>query len=248
MTDEPARVAVVTGGAQGLGLGIARRLVRDGYRVAIIDIQPHLPAAAEDALGPANRWRFFSGDVADESRLRAIERAITGDWGAIDGLVNNAGIFPRHDSASQPLAEWERVLRVNLTGSFLCAQVFSQSMRRHGRGAIVNTASGRAFHGAARGAAYAASKAGIIGLTRSLAVEWGPLGIRVNCVVPGLADTAQPRQELSEEQMEAAARTIPLRRIGQPADVAAAVAFLLSDDAAYITGQCLGVNGGAVLI
>lgn len=241
-------IAVVTGAAQGLGLGITKRLLEEGSRVAVVDIQESPRPEARRALDERGEWLFFSADVSDPARIQEVERQLSERWGDVDYLVNDAGIFPRNDSSSLPLDEWERVLRVNLTGTFLCSQVFGQSMRRNKKGAIVNISSGRALQGAARGAAYAASKAGIIALTRSLALEWAPLNIRVNCVVPGIADTAQPRQELTEEQLQAAAQRIPLGRIGQPADVAAAVCFLLGDDAAYITGQCLAVNGGAIMI
>jgi NAD(P)-dependent dehydrogenase (short-subunit alcohol dehydrogenase family) len=241
-------VAVVTGGAQGLGLGIARRLLDDGRRLAIVDAQQGLKPEVERDLRQRGEVVFYSADVTDQPRMREIEQEVTGRWGRVDELVSNAGIFPRCETAELPLEEWERVLRVNLTGGFICAQAFSRTMRQNRGGAIVTISSGRAFMGAVNGAAYASSKAGIIGLTRSLAMEWAPYGIRVNCVVPGIADTAQPREELNEEQMQAAGRRVPLGHLGQPEDVAAAVAFLLSDDASYITGQTLGVNGGAVLI
>jgi NAD(P)-dependent dehydrogenase (short-subunit alcohol dehydrogenase family) len=162
--------------------------------------------------------------------------------------VNNAGIFPRQQSATVALDAWKRVISVNLIGSFICARVFGAAMLKRRRGAIVNIGSGRAFHGAADGVAYSASKAGLVGLTRSLALEWAPYNVRVNCIVPGLSDTAQPRAVLTDDQLRQAGERIPLGRVGQPADVAGAVSFLLSDDASYITGQSLGVNGGAVLL
>jgi NAD(P)-dependent dehydrogenase (short-subunit alcohol dehydrogenase family) len=249
MSARPARkLAIVTGGAQGLGLGVARRLLDDGCSVAILDIQERLSPEAERALGPARPWRFFSADVSDERRIRDIERELSAAEGSVAFLVNNAGIFPRYDSATLPLDTWNRILAVNLTGTFLCCQVFGQSMRQGGGGAIINVSSGRAIQPAPRGAAYSASKAGIIALTRTLAFEWAPDNIRVNCLVPGISDTAQPRQDMTDEQLQAAAQRVPLRRLGQPADMAAAVAFLLSDEAAYITGQCLAVNGGAIMM
>jgi NAD(P)-dependent dehydrogenase (short-subunit alcohol dehydrogenase family) len=223
-------------------------LRRDGYRVAIVDIQERLSASAEEQLGAGDGWWYFTADVGDERQIQDVEQAIAGTAGEITALVNNAGIFPRHEAATLPLDQWNEVLRVNLTGTFICSQVLGQAMRRNRAGAIVTTASGRAFMGGPRSAAYSASKSGIVGLTRALAFEWAPLGVRVNCVVPGIADTAQPRIELSDEELYAAAQHIPLGRIGQPADIAAAVAFLLSDDASYITGQTLAVNGGAAMI
>jgi NAD(P)-dependent dehydrogenase (short-subunit alcohol dehydrogenase family) len=146
------------------------------------------------------------------------------------------------------LDEWDRVLNVNLRGTFVCARAAVRLMKPQGRGAIVNMASGRALAGAPLGAHYSASKGGIIALTKSLALAFAPFGIRVNCMIPGLTDTAQPRVEMSDEQLEAAAGTIPLGRVGQPEDIAAGVAFLLGDDASYMTGQSIAVNGGAIMI
>ncbi|MDT5048494.1 MAG: hypothetical protein QOG75_4382, partial [Mycobacterium sp.] len=146
------------------------------------------------------------------------------------------------------LAEWDQVLRVNLTGTFATARAVAARMKEAGRGAIVNTASGRALAGAANGAHYAASKGGIIALTKSLALDWAAYGIRVNCVIPGLTDTAQPRIEMGDNELHAAGARIPLGRIGQPEDIAAVVAFLLSDDARYMTGQSVAANGGAIMI
>jgi NAD(P)-dependent dehydrogenase (short-subunit alcohol dehydrogenase family) len=244
---DTSRLAVITGGAQGLGLGIARRLLVDGHRVAIVDVQEHLSPEAERSLGADRAWRFFRADVSDEHRIREVEQELSGE-GGVDFLVNNAGIFPRYEAATLSLEEWNRVLAVNLTGTFLCSQVFGQPMRLPGHGAIVNVSSGRAVQAGAKGAAYSASKAGIIALTRALAFEWAPYNVRVNCLVPGISDTAQPRLELSEKDLQAAARRIPLGRIGQPADMAGAVSFLLGADAAYVTGQCLAVNGGSIMM
>jgi NAD(P)-dependent dehydrogenase (short-subunit alcohol dehydrogenase family) len=140
------------------------------------------------------------------------------------------------------------VLRVNLTGTFVCAQAVAAHMKVAGRGTIVNTASGRALAGAANGAHYSATKGGIIALTKSLALDWAEFGIRVNCVIPGITDTAQPRVEMGDNELYATGSKIPLGRIGHPDDIAAVVAFLLSDDAAYMTGQSVAVNGGAIMI
>src|SRR5262245_7818205 len=150
-------------------------------------------------------------------------------------------------------AEWDQVLRVNLTGTFVTARAVAARMKDApmkdlGRGAIVNTASGRALAGAANGAHYAASKGGIIALTKSLALDWASYGIRVNCIIPGVTDTAQPRGELSDDELYALGSRIPLGRIGEPQDIAADVAFLLGDDSAYMTGQSIAVNGGAIMI
>ena len=146
------------------------------------------------------------------------------------------------------VSEWEQVLRVNLTGTFLCARAVARGMKEAGQGVIVNMASGRALAGAANGAHYSASKGAIIALTKSLALDWAPYGIRVNCVIPGITDTAQPRGEMTDDELYAVGSRIPLGRIGQPQDIAAVVAFLLGDDSAYMTGQSVAVNGGAIMI
>jgi NAD(P)-dependent dehydrogenase (short-subunit alcohol dehydrogenase family) len=193
----------------------------------------------------ARAWTVDVGDAdAIEAAVSAFERA----WGKPDGLVNNAGIFPRARALDMRLAEWEEVLRVNLTGTFVTARAVAARMKDLGRGAIVNTASGRALAGAANGAHYAASKGGIIALTKSLALDWAAYGIRVNCVIPGLTDTAQPRVEMGDNELYAAGARIPMGRIGRPEDIAAVVAFLLSDDAGYMTGQSVAANGGAIMV
>src|SRR5262245_11003751 len=244
----PARV-IVTGAAQGIGRAVALRVATAGTCVAVWDTQTD--GAEETATlcrerGAQSRaWRVDVG-VADEveSAVAAFER----EWGAPEGLVNNAGIFPRARALDMELLEWERVLRVNLTGTFLCARAIARPMRAAGKGAIVNMASGRAVAGAAKGAHYSATKAGIIALTKSLALDWAPYGIRVNCVIPGVTDTAQLRGELSDNELYALGSRIPLGRIGEPQDIAAAVAFLLGQDSAYMTGQSIAVNGGAIMV
>jgi NAD(P)-dependent dehydrogenase (short-subunit alcohol dehydrogenase family) len=192
--------------------------------------------------------RALKVDVGDAAAVEAAAASFEREWGRPDGLVNNAGIFPRARALDMNLAEWEQVLRVNLTGTFICARAVAARMKEGGRGAIVNTASGRALAGAANGAHYSATKGGIIALTKSLALDWAGYGIRVNCIIPGLTDTAQPRGEMSEDELYAAGSHIPMGRIGRPEDIAAAVAFLLSDDAGYMTGQSIAVNGGAIMV
>jgi NAD(P)-dependent dehydrogenase (short-subunit alcohol dehydrogenase family) len=190
----------------------------------------------------------YTVDVADADQIEKAVAAFDKAWGKPDGLVNNAGIFPRARALDMDLSEWEQVLRVNLTGTFVTARAVAARMKELGRGAIVNTASGRALAGAANGAHYSATKGGILALTKSLALDWAGFGIRVNCVIPGLSDTAQPRIEMGDNELYAAGAKIPLGRIGQPQDIAAVVAFLLSDDAAYMTGQSVAVNGGALMV
>ena len=244
----PRRV-IVTGAAQGIGRAVALHLASPGVQLAVWDVKrdgvEETAKLCHEKGAVARAWTVDVGDAdAIEAAVSAFERA----WGKPDGLVNNAGIFPRARALDMKLAEWEEVLRVNLTGTFLTARAVAARMKDLGRGAIVNTASGRALAGAANGAHYAASKGGIIALTKSLALDWAAYGIRVNCVIPGLTDTAQPRVEMGDNELYAAGARIPMGRIGRPQDIAAVVAFLLSDDSGYITGQSVAANGGAIMV
>jgi len=244
----PQRV-IVTGAAQGIGRAVALHVASPGVHLAVWDVKrdgvEETAKLCHEKGAAARAWTVDVGDAdAIEAAVAAFERA----WGKPDGLVNNAGIFPRARSLDMKLAEWEEVLRVNLTGTFVTARAVAARMKDLGRGAIVNTASGRALAGAANGAHYAASKGGIIALTKSLALDWAGYGIRVNCVIPGLTDTAQPRVEMGDNELYAAGARIPMGRIGRPQDIAAVVAFLLSDDAGYMTGQSVAANGGAIMV
>ena len=244
----PRRV-IVTGAAQGIGRAVALHLASPGVQLAVWDVKrdgvEETAKLCHERGAAARAWTVDVGDAdAIEAAVSALERA----WGKPDGLVNNAGIFPRARALDMKLAEWEEVLRVNLTGTFVTARAVAARMKDLGRGAIVNTASGRALAGAANGAHYAASKGGIIALTKSLALDWAAYGIRVNCVIPGVTDTAQPRVEMGDNELYAAGARIPMGRIGRPEDIAAVVAFLLSDDAGYMTGQSVAANGGAIMV
>jgi NAD(P)-dependent dehydrogenase (short-subunit alcohol dehydrogenase family) len=240
---------IVTGAAQGIGRAVALRLAGPGVHIALWDVKTQ--AVEETAKLCRDNGAIASAhtvDVADADQIEKAVAAFDKAWGKPDGLVNNAGIFPRARALDMKLSEWEQVLRVNLTGTFVTARAVAACMKELGRGAIVNTASGRALAGAANGAHYSATKGGILALTKSLALDWAGFGIRVNCVIPGLSDTAQPRVEMGDNELYAAGAKIPLGRIGQPEDIAAVVAFLLSDDAAYMTGQSVAVNGGAIMV
>jgi NAD(P)-dependent dehydrogenase (short-subunit alcohol dehydrogenase family) len=243
------QTVIVTGAAQGIGRAVALHVASPGVHLAVWDVKrdgvEETAKLCQEKGAAARAWTVDVGDAdAIEAAVSAFERA----WGKPDGLINNAGIFPRARSLDMKLAEWEEVLRVNLTGTFVTARAVAARMKDLGRGAIVNTASGRALAGAANGAHYAASKGGIIALTKSLALDWAAYGIRVNCVIPGLTDTAQPRVEMGDNELYAAGARIPMGRIGRPQDIAAVVAFLLSDDAGYMTGQSVAANGGAIMV
>ena len=245
----PPSKIIVTGAAQGIGRAVALHLGLPGVHVAVWDTKAE---GVEDtaklcrAQGATARAQIV--DVGNSDQVEVAVTAFEREWGRPDGLVNNAGIFPRARALDMALEEWDEVLRVNLTGTFVCARAVAARMKENGHGAIVNMASGRALAGAANGAHYSASKGGIIALTKSLAHDWAGYGIRVNCVIPGITDTAQPRVEMGDNEVYAMGARIPLGRIGHPRDIAGAVAFLLGDDASYMTGQSIAVNGGAIMI
>lgn len=242
------RVALVTGAQQGVGRSIALAFAREGANVVVNYLDDEaaaetLVAAIEDAGAQA---RTVQGSVIDTAAIAAMVAA-GDDVGALDILVNNAGIFPRSDFLDLAEAEWDQVLDVNLKGAFLCAQAVARTMVAGGRhGAIVNIASVIAATGSATGADYTASKAGLVGFTRATAMALAPHGIRVNAIAPGVADTAQPRDGMTEDEITTHGAALPLGRILTPEEVAGAAVFLASEEARQITGQTLHVNGGHI--
>jgi NAD(P)-dependent dehydrogenase (short-subunit alcohol dehydrogenase family) len=243
------KVALVTGAQQGIGKAIALAFGREGASV-VINYADDRAAADETAsriaaLGP--KAAVVAGDVsraADVARLLEATRAL----GGIDVLVNNAGIFPRVDFLQMTESQWDEVIDVNLKGTFLCTQAAAKEMVKQGRGGtVINLASGAAFRSSPRGVHYVASKAGIVGVTRAASLELASHKIRVNAIAPGLTDTAQPRYGMSEEELQAAGRLVPLGRIGAPEDVAELAVFLASEESRHITGQTIHVNGGQYL-
>ncbi|HEY4319163.1 MAG TPA: SDR family NAD(P)-dependent oxidoreductase [Herbaspirillum sp.] len=242
------RIAVVTGGSKGIGRAIALALAQRGYDVAIFDPLAAGKEVAAEAVALGRRALYLPVDVADETAVKAAARTVAERLGSCGLLVNNAGIFPRASALEMPFALWQKVLAINLGGAFLCSQAFAPGMLAAQAGVIINIASGRGIQGASRnGAHYAASKGGLIALTRSLAQEWAP-HIRVNTLVPGVTHTDQPLEATNVDELYARGSRIPLGRIGQPEDVARGVCLLASEDASYITGQSLAVNGGAVML
>lgn len=242
-----AGVAVVTGSAKGIGRAVALRLARDGYDVALLDHAPLRQVAAEiEEIG--RRSLAITTDVSRPEDVERAARQVTESLGQVRTLVNSAGIYPRSPAVDLSWDDWQTVLSVNLGGTFLCTQAFGRLMLAAGSGSVVNISSTQAIKGAVKGAHYAASKGGIVSLSRSLAQEWAP-DVRVNVVLPGRTDTEQPLAGgLSREVLLAEAQaSVPLRRIGQPEDVANAVAFLVSPQAAYLTGASITVAGGSVM-
>ena len=236
------RRALVTGAASGIGRAVAARLVADGVRVAVGDIDADACRATAGALG--ERAVPVELDVsASASASAGVEHAVA-LLGGLDILVNNAGIARDKRLGSMTDADWRQVLEVDLSGCFYCARAALDPLTRSRAGRIVNVSS-RAHLGNPGQANYSAAKAGVIGLTRALSKELGPAGIAVNAVAPGMIDTPLVRMHpKSEAIIRRAAETTPLGRIGVPAEVAAAVAFLASDDASYISGEVLHVTGG----
>ena len=230
------KTALVTGGASGIGRAVAHRLRSDGHQVAIVDLSP-----TDEAHG-------FVADVTDRAQVQTAVAAAHDSLGPITVLVNAAGLerFKRFTNLS--FEDWSRVVDVNLNGVFHTIQAVLPDMVDAGWGRIVNISSSSTHSGQPFMAAYVAAKSAVNGLTKSLALEYGPHGITVNGVAPGFVDTpmlrsAEERQFLGGTIEEHIERT-PVRRVGRPEDIAAACSFLISEDAGYITGQILGVNGG----
>ena len=248
------RRVLVTGGARGIGLGIARRFLHEGASVVLVDVHADaLSDALRQLAVPARRAMTVTCDISSEEEVHAMVARVVEQLGGIDILVNNAGISPKHAGIKSPvalmaLAEWKQVLDVNLTGAFLCARACVPGMAQRHWGRIVNIGSlaGRS-RSELSGAHYGASKAGMASLARTLAFEVGELGITVNSVAPGRIDTPMAAT-VSQEVNDRYRATIPVRRFGTPDDVAAAVSYLAGDDAGFVTGVTLDVNGGALMI
>jgi NAD(P)-dependent dehydrogenase (short-subunit alcohol dehydrogenase family) len=243
-----SRVAVVTGAASGMGLAIAQRLADAGNKVALLDLDGAAAAAGAQGLRDAGHEALSAAvDVSDRAQVDAALDAVRTAFGPIAIMVTSAG-FDRFESfVDISVDDWQRMIAVNLTGTFHCVQAAVPEMLAAGWGRIVTISSSSAQSGAKRMAHYVASKGGVVGLTKALALEFAPHGITVNTIPPGFIDTPMARR--AEERgdlpsIEAVAKQTPVRRAGTPDDIAAACAFLCSDDAGYITGQLIGVNGG----
>jgi meso-butanediol dehydrogenase / (S,S)-butanediol dehydrogenase / diacetyl reductase len=239
-----APVAVVTGGARGIGLAIAQRFLAEGYRVALLDIDRRTLLATEKRLRDPNRVLALVCDVSDQKQVNPAIRSVAKAFGRIDALVNNAGVAIFKPILATSLAEWQRVLAVNLGGAFICTHACAPVMMRSGGGAVVNIASISGLRASTLRVAYGTSKAALIHLTKQYAAELGTVGIRVNCVAPGPVDTSMAKLVHSVAIRQDYYDTIPLNRYGTPEEIAAAVYFLCSNDASYINGQTLAADGG----
>ena len=252
MTRSGGRVVVVTGGERGIGRGIALAFASQGVRLVLA----HAPTdrSRSDAAGVADEAERLGAevlavpaDVRDEASVAALVNAVGARFGPVDVLVNNAGVYPRATVIEMPAATFDDTFAVNVRGTFLCCRAVLPGMVERRAGRIVNITSTAAFLPRAGGAHYAASKAAIVGFTRALALEVAPHGITVNAVAPGIVDTEQSRQELDDEDFRELATQIPLGRIGRPNDVAGAVLYFASEEASWVTGQTLLVNGGRLM-
>lgn len=241
------RAAVVTGGGSGIGQAVSRRLAGDGAAVAVFDLDGRSAEATAAAIGSDGGTAIgLSVDVTDRDGIAAAVNDVRSQFGRPTILVNSAGL-----SGFDPFLEitpelWTRLLTVNLTGTFNCCQAVIPHMLQEGWGRIVNISSSSVHTGVPNMAHYVAAKSGVVGLTKSLALEFAPQGITVNTIPPGFIDTPMLREAAGDGSLDIEqqiART-PVRRAGRPEDIAAACAFLTGEDAGYITGQIIGVNGG----
>jgi 2-hydroxycyclohexanecarboxyl-CoA dehydrogenase len=243
------KVAVVTGGASGIGAEICRRLAKDGVDIAIWDLNEQaMEQVAADVTSLGQRAVTSKVDVSDRNAVNAAAAKAREELGPITIVVNSAGVHATSPITEMTDEQWDRVMTINLKGTFICTQVLLKDMIDASWGRIINISSSSAQTGSPNMAHYAASKGGVIGMTKALAVELGPLGITVNNVPPGSIDTPMLRNLEAKGGLPGGAEAIgqrnPVRRLGKPEDMAAAVAFLASDEAGYITGHTLSVNGG----
>ncbi len=243
------RVAIVTGAGQGLGRALALGLAQEGAAVLIAEVKPDTAAAVQQELADAGyKALAVPTDVSSEESVNNMTHRCLAEFGRLDILVNNAGIFPHSDVEEMAEEEWDRVIGTNLVGCFLCARAVVPNFIKQGKGRIISIASGLGLKGSADGAHYASTKAGIIGFTKSLALELARHGITANAICPGMTDTEQPRARLTSEQLYAIGKRFPLGRIGQPEDLVGPVTFLASDAAGFVTGQTIICDGGASLM
>jgi 3-oxoacyl-[acyl-carrier protein] reductase len=248
------RLAIVTGAAGGIGYGIAQELGRSGYEVAMVDVQKELLDAAVGTLRKEGiRASGIAVDLASEEDLARIPALLQQGFERTAVLVNNAGISPKHagkklGTVDIPLQEWERVLKINITAPFRLCQLVLPVMMRNGWGRIINISSkGARTPGGVAGIHYVTSKAGMLGFTRSLARDYAKYGITANAIAPGRIESPMTGGSAGEVQARML-ESIPVGRIGQPREVGALAAFLASDEAGFITGATIDINGGAVMM
>jgi 3-oxoacyl-[acyl-carrier protein] reductase len=243
------RVAVITGGGSGIGAAIAIAFAREGADVALVDQSPreNVDDVVEAVREHGHDVFFYRADIASADDVAAMADAVLNHFGRVDILVNNAGIFTESSVAAMPVEDWDRVLAVNLRGTFLCTRYLIGQMLERGSGRIINIASQLGQIGGINAAHYAASKAGVIGFTKSLAREVGTKGVLVNAIAPGPIETPLLDDE-SEEWRSRKLLELPIGRFGTVNEVTPTAVMLASDDGSYYLGQTLGPNGGDVML
>ena len=247
---KPGDLAVVTGAGGGFGRAFCKRFARVGAKVAAWEINREVGEETVSQVKAAGgEARFFQVDLSDAAQIAAAVEQTLAAYGTPYLIINNASIYPRAAVIDMKPDDWERTLKVNITAPFLIARAFGPHMLKQKRGVVINIASGRGVQGAPKGANYAASKAAILSLTKTLALEWAGHNVRVNAIIPGVSMTAQPLENTTPEELaERGRKEIPLGRVGYPEDMAGLAAFMASPDASYMTGQAVAMNGGRVLV
>jgi NAD(P)-dependent dehydrogenase (short-subunit alcohol dehydrogenase family) len=240
------KVAIVTGGGSGIGRATAELFAREGAKVVVADYKADLGhetvQAIEDAGGNA---QFVQVDVSDSAQIQKMVQTTLDAFGGLDVLFNNAGVLIFGTILDTDEEAWRRIMSINLTGTFLCSRAVLPHMIERGGGAIINVTSSTGAHDAAPNfAAYIASKGGVALLTRAMAIDHADDNVRVNAIAPGPTETPMLRDNFSQEELDAFAATFPMKRLGQPNELAAAVLFLASDEASFVTGAILAVDGG----
>jgi len=243
------KVALVTGGRQGMGKADALLLAKQGAKVVVTDVELEgCQMVVNEIIAGGGEAVAFVMDVANKAEVEAVFDAVIEKYGRLDILVNNAGIY--HSTAALELGEeeWSKLININLKGQFFCAQRAAKEMAKNGWGRIINIASiasGQTGVGIAGGLHYTASKGGVVAMTETMAIEFAPLGVNVNCIAPGAIDTPMAHAaDMPKEAMAGLIGRLPLKRMGTPEEIAAAVLFLASEEASYITGALLHVDGG----
>lgn len=249
MFDLTNKIAIVTGAQRGMGRTHALALSKQGAKVAVTDIdETKCQTVVDEIKAIGGDAMCFKMDVVNTEEINEVFDKVIAQWGRLDILVNNAGIYSPMPALDMTEEEWSRTININLKGYFFCAQRAAKEMAKNKWGRIVNiasVASGQVGIGVNASAHYTASKGGIIGMTETLAIEWAPLGINVNVIGPGMIDTPMVQNAgIPKDQLNTMLERVPLRRMGKPEEISSAVVFLSSEEASYITGATLFVDGG----